>query len=95
MQEFALWQINQARANHGFAPLRLDAAVSAVASSHAWDMLNNGYFSHTGRNGSTIAGRLRAGGVSFSWSGENICYYNGLGLRGTLEWCHATFMSEP
>ncbi len=95
MQAFALWQINQARANHGFAPLRLDAAVSAVASSHAWDMLNNGYFSHTGRNGSTIAGRLRAGGVSFSWSGENICYYNGLGLRGTLEWCHATFMSEP
>ena len=94
-QEFALWQINQARANHGFAPLRLDAAVSAVASSHAWDMLNNGYFSHTGLNGSTIAGRLQAGGVSFSWSGENICYYNGLGVRGTLEWCHATFMSEP
>jgi len=27
----ALWQINQARANHGFAPLRLDVAVSAVA----------------------------------------------------------------
>ena len=32
--------------------------------------------------------------MSFSWSGENICYA-GLGLRGTLEWCHATFMSEP
>jgi uncharacterized protein YkwD len=95
MQQFALWQINQARADYGFAPLRLDGAVSAVASAHAWDMLNNGYFSHTGRDGSTIAGRLRAGGVSFSWSGENICYYNGLGLRGTLEWCHATFMSEP
>ena len=95
MQAFAQWQINQARANHGFASLRLDATVSAAASSHAWDMLNNGYFSHTGLDGSTIAGRLRAGGVSFSWSGENICYYNGLGLRGTLEWCHATFMSEP
>jgi uncharacterized protein YkwD len=95
MQAYALWQVNQARANHGFAPLRLDAAVSAVASAHAWDMLKYGYFSHTGRDGSTIAGRLRAGGVSFGWSGENICYYNGLGLRGTLDWCHATFMSEP
>ena len=95
MQEFALWQINQARADYGFAPLRLDAAVSAVASAHAWDMLNNGYFSHTGLDGSTTASRLRAGGVSFSWSGENICYYSGIGLRGTLEWCHATFMSEP
>lgn len=95
MQEFALWQINQARADYGFAPLRLDAAVSAVASAHAWDMLNNGYFSHTGLDGSTTASRLRAGGVSFSSSGENICYYSGIGLRGTLEWCHATFMSEP
>jgi uncharacterized protein YkwD len=95
IQQFALWQINQARASRGFAPLRLDAAVSAVASGHAWDMMNNGYFSHTGLNGSTIAGRLRAGGVSFAWSGENICYYSGLGLRGTLEWCHGTFMSEP
>ncbi|HEY8177781.1 MAG TPA: Ig-like domain-containing protein [Candidatus Limnocylindria bacterium] len=95
MQEFALWQINRARASYGFAPLRLDATVSAVASGHAWDMLNNGYFSHTGLDGSTTASRLRAGGVSFSWSGENICYYNGLGLQGTLEWCHATFMSEP
>jgi uncharacterized protein YkwD len=95
IQQFAIWQINQARANRGFAPLGMDATVSAVASAHAWDMMRNGYFSHTGLNGSTIAGRLRAGGVSFRWSGENICYYNGLGLRGTLEWCHATFMSEP
>jgi uncharacterized protein YkwD len=95
MQEYALWQVNQARANYGFAPMHLDGAVAAVAAAHAWDMLNYGYFSHTGRDGSTIAGRLRAGGVGFSWSGENICYYNGLGVSGTLDWCHATFMSEP
>ncbi len=92
---FALWQINQSRAAYGFGPLQLDSAISAVASAHAWDMINYGYFSHTGRDGSTVSTRLRAAGISFSWSGENICYQGGQSLRATLEWCHATFMSEP
>jgi uncharacterized protein YkwD len=95
LQEFALWQINQARARHGFAPLRLDAQIGAVAAAHAQDQLTYGYFSHTGRDGSRIADRLQRAGVSFSRSGENMCYYNGLGLRAMLEWCHSTFMSEP
>jgi uncharacterized protein YkwD len=95
MQEFALWQINQSRAAYGLPPLRLDAAIGKVASAHAWDQINYGYFSHTGRDGSKVSDRLRAAGISFSWSGENMCYYNGLGLRAMLEWCHSTFMSEP
>lgn len=93
--QFALWQINQSRAQYGFAPLVLDSAISAVANAHAWDMLNYGYFSHTGRDGSRAADRMRRAGISFSWSGENLCYHAGIGLRATLEWCHATFMSEP
>jgi uncharacterized protein YkwD len=92
---YALWQINQSRAAYGFAPLRLDSAISAVASAHAWDMINYGYFSHTGRDGSTVSTRLRAAGISFSWSGENMCYVSGQSLRATLQWCHSTFMSEP
>ncbi len=92
---YALWQINQSRAAYGFAPLRLDSAISAVAAGHAWDMINYGYFSHTGRDGSTVSTRLRAAGISFSWSGENMCYVSGQSLRATLQWCHSTFMSEP
>jgi uncharacterized protein YkwD len=95
LQQFALWQINQSRAQYGFAPLQLDAQVAAVASAHAWDQLNYGYFSHTGRDGSRVSDRLSRAGVSFSASGENMCYYNGIGLRAMLEWCHSTFMSEP
>jgi uncharacterized protein YkwD len=95
MQEFAIWQINQSRADYGLPPLRLDAAISKVASAHAWDQINYGYFSHTGRDGSRVSDRLRRAGISFSYSGENMCYYNGLGLRAMLEWCHSTFMSEP
>jgi uncharacterized protein YkwD len=93
--DYALWLINQSRADYGFGPLRLDSAISDVAAAHAWDQMNYGYFSHTGRDGSHVSDRLRAAGISFSWSGENMCYYNGIGVRGMLDWCHNTFMSEP
>jgi uncharacterized protein YkwD len=92
---YALWLINQSRAQYGFGPLHLDAAITKVAAAHAWDQINYGYFSHTGRDGSRVSDRLRAAGISFSWSGENMCYYNGMALRGMLDWCHGTFMSEP
>lgn len=95
IQQYALWQINNSRAAYGFAPLRLDAAITAVASAHAWDMMNYGYFSHTGRDGSRVSDRLRRAGISFSSSGENICYNTGLGVKATLNWCHGVFMSEP
>ena len=92
---YALNQVNAARAANGFAPVVLDASVSAVASAHAWDQARNGYFSHTGRNGSTRETRLAAGGVGFGWSGENQCYHVGIGEQATLDWCHAQFMAEP
>jgi uncharacterized protein YkwD len=92
---YALNQVNAARAAYGFAPVVLDASISAVASAHAWDQATNGYFSHTGRNGSTRDSRLRAGGVSYSVSGENQCYYVGMSQQATLDWCHAQFMAEP
>jgi uncharacterized protein YkwD len=92
---YALNQVNAARAAYGFGPVVLDASISAVASAHAWDQARNNYFSHTGRNGSTRESRLRAGGVSFSWSGENQCYHVGMSERATLDWCHRQFMAEP
>lgn len=92
---YALNQVNSARAAYGFAPVVLDASISAVASAHAWDQARNGYFSHYGQNGSTRESRLRAGGVSFNWSGENQCYYTGMSERATLDWCHSQFMAEP
>jgi uncharacterized protein YkwD len=95
IQQYALWQINQSRADYGFAPLRLDAAISQVAADHAWDMIRHGYFSHTGRDGSLVAERLRRAGIGFGHSGENICYLSGSSVRGTLDWCHRTFMAEP
>ena len=92
---YALNQVNAARAAYGFAPVVLDASISAVASSHATDQAVNGYFSHYGLNGSTRESRLRAGGVSFGWSGENQCYLVGRSQQATLNWCHQQFMAEP
>jgi uncharacterized protein YkwD len=92
---YALNQVNAARAAYGFAPLVLDAAISAAASAHAWDQATNGYFSHYGLNGSTRESRLLAAGVSFSYSGENQCFHMYLSEQATLDWCHAAFMAEP
>ena len=92
---YALNQVNAARAAYGRAPLVLDASISAVAASHAMDQAVNGYFSHYGLDGSTRETRLRRGGVSFGWSGENQCYLVGRGQEATLNWCHAQFMAEP
>jgi uncharacterized protein YkwD len=92
---YALNQVNAARAAYGFAPIVLDDAISAVAAAHAWDQATNGYFSHTGLNGSTRESRMRAGGVSFGWGGENQCYLWGRSEQATLDWCHAQFMAEP
>lgn len=92
---YAVWQINQSRADYGFAPVRLDNAISQVATDYAWDLMRYNYFSHTGRDGSKVADRLRRAGISFGHSGENLCYHSGIGVRATLDWCHSTFMAEP
>ncbi|HJP70724.1 MAG TPA: Ig-like domain-containing protein [Candidatus Limnocylindria bacterium] len=92
---YAVAQINASRAAYGFGPVVLDGAISAVAYAHAYDQAANGYFSHTGLDGSTRDSRLRAGGISYSWSGENACYLVGRSLIATLDWCHAAFMAEP
>jgi len=92
---YALNQVNAARAAYGFAPVVLDANVSAAAAAHAWDQANNNYFSHYSLDGRSREDRLRAAGVGFGWSGENQCYHVGMSQQATLEWCHAQFMAEP
>jgi uncharacterized protein YkwD len=95
-QQYALNQVNAARASYGRAPLVLDATISAVAYAHAADMLAYNYFSHTSRNGMTFAERLTAGGVSYGYRGENICFLGGgASVTAALNWCHAQFMAEP
>ncbi|WP_439142843.1 CAP domain-containing protein [Planktotalea sp.] len=64
--------INAVRTAAGTTALTYNAQLDAAAQSHSNDMVANGYFSHTGQNGSTIASRARAAGYNFTTIGENI-----------------------
>lgn len=94
---YALNQVNAARAAYGLKPVVLDSRISAVSLAHAWEQIQYGYFSHIGLDGSTAKDRLRAAGISFGWSGENMCSSTNAGrsVTATLNWCHSQFMSEP
>jgi uncharacterized protein YkwD len=53
-------------------PLRLSAALSAVAGQHARDMAAHHYFEHQDRAGRSPADRVRAAGYAARIVGENI-----------------------
>ncbi|MCM5679050.1 CAP domain-containing protein [Schlegelella sp. S2-27] len=81
-QAEALRLINQRRAagascgtRGSFAPttaLTWDPKLAQAAYGHALDMANHDYFSHTGRNGSTLGQRVSAAGYTWSAVAENI-----------------------
>ena len=91
---YALNQVNTARAAYGLGPLVLDAALTATATAHSWEMVQYNYFSHNSLDGTSYQQRLRNAGLGYGWSGENICS-SGRGGAAGLDWCHATFMAEP
>jgi uncharacterized protein YkwD len=93
-QAYALSLINASRKAYGFAPLRLDAALSAVAQAHAVDQVRYNYFSHVGRDGSTYRDRITAAGISWSHAGENQCLDYGT-ITHAIAWCHSVMMAEP
>jgi len=62
--------INEERAAHGLAPLSADGRLGDAARGHSQDMAENGFFSHTGSDGSDIVARLNAVGYAWSACGE-------------------------
>ena len=53
-------------------PLRLNRTLAGLATAHAADMARYSYFSHTGRDGSTVDGRATRAGYPWRAIGENI-----------------------
>ena len=81
VEERVLALVNAARArpqrcgSQAFAaapPLRLNPTLQSVAGSHAAEMARYSYFSHTGRDGSTVDGRATLAGYPWRQIGENI-----------------------
>ena len=63
---------NLERQKVGLSPLKLSSQLTKAAQSHAADMARNNYFSHTGRNGSSMADRAKGNGYKYFALGENI-----------------------
>lgn len=74
-------RVNEVRREHGLEPLAFDTDLRAIARSHSEDMAEHGYFSHTGRNGSTLEDRYErfdyrcrvpTDGLRYKTGGENL-----------------------
>jgi uncharacterized protein YkwD len=63
---------NAVRAEHGLAPLTLDARASAAAYEHSWDMDLRDFFAHENPDGEDPVDRLARHGVVRPWVGENL-----------------------
>lgn len=65
--------VNQVRAKAGCAAVHTDERLRTAARGHSADMAAQGYFSHTGKDGSTFVDReARAGYPRAAAGGENI-----------------------
>ena len=78
LEQGVLADINSLRKEHGLAPLRLSASLSAAARQHSSEMAGRGYFSHDSANGSSFDKRISRYypmGRSRYWSvGENLLW---------------------
>lgn len=66
---------NAQRRSHGCGALRNDSRLAQAARAHSTDMVRQGYFSHTGANGSDFVAReISAGYPRRGPSAENIAW---------------------
>jgi uncharacterized protein YkwD len=87
--------LNAERTDRGLAALKVHSDLERAALRHAGDMVEHSYFSHSGRNGSQIADRVRATGYlrSADWIiGENLAW--GTGAMGAPRSIVSAWMSS-
>ncbi len=63
---------NQARQNAGIEALHFSYELGQSAQTYAEDLATQNFFSHTGKDGSTLGSRLTASGYDFAAAGENL-----------------------
>ena len=77
---------NRERAIRGVGSMLHQQQLANAAQSHAKDMMENNYFSHTGLNGSTPGDRITAEGYRWQTYGENIARGYGTAQRVMDGW---------
>ena len=63
---------NIERSKLGFSPLTLNTQLLNAAETHSQNMALQDFFSHTGKDGSSLGSRISATGYQFSAAAENI-----------------------
>lgn len=67
-----LYLTNKARKDAGLKPLRISYPLGQSAQNYAEDLATQNFFSHQGKDGSTLSSRVEATGYDFAAAGENI-----------------------
>jgi len=83
---FAL--VNEERTKRGIPALTWAPNIVPVSRAHAKDMWERHYFSHYSPEGEDVGDRLEAGGVSYTFAGEN------LALAPTVQTAHTGLMNS-
>lgn len=81
--------VNKERRERGLGTLQYHAEIQKVARAHSTDMYVRGYFAHINPDGKDPFDRMSAGGVQFSYAGEN------LALAPTVAMVHQGLMNSP
>jgi uncharacterized protein YkwD len=81
--------VNEARVARGLAPLEVDVNLRAVARLHSADMHVRDYFAHENPDGLDPFDRMRVGGITYRWAGEN------LARARSAERAHELLMESP
>lgn len=63
---------NQARRDAGMDDLRFSYQLGQAAQGYAEDLATQNFFSHTGKDGSTLRSRIDATGYDYASAGENL-----------------------
>jgi uncharacterized protein YkwD len=71
--------LNAERRAHGLGSLRSHGKLGRGARRHGRDMVRHRYFSHTSRNGTSVAQRIKRSGYSRRHVGENLGWGGGSG----------------
>ena len=74
-------EVNAFRLANGQPALAADARLARAAQAHADSMNANGFFSHTGQDGSSVGDRVKREGYGFCFVAQNIAQ----GQKGALE----------
>jgi uncharacterized protein YkwD len=90
--------MNAERASRGLAPLAFDDRLSAIARSHAEDMVQRSYFGHSTPEGVTPFERMARAHYRFSYAGENLALDENVAAAGNALWNsreHRSNILEP